>query len=118
MNNHQTLDSIESTTSNKNSRFSLFNFIITVIVFLCFMIQSLVRISRWHLGFDNELMQQILSIVFLISSISGFSFAFKSFRSKEKKTIIHKIGIIGNLLFFVITLMLLITLISDISKFM
>ena len=117
MDENQILDSNETKEDRGNSKLSFYNLCVTTFIFLGFTLLALSQRYSWNVESKRELIELVLSVAFLISVISGFGLSISSMRRRERKTILEKIGIVGNLVFFLLTILMFVSMIRDISKF-
>ena len=113
------LDSeIESSPNDTHSRKACWYFVANLLLVLSILIMGLFSrgsISVTTLNTLNQVFKAMI-LVFTIFGLLGFRYAMLSMTKKEKWTYIKIVGVIGNLLFFVIIILLFAANINDVVK--
>ncbi len=100
MDNKDLLDPIERTNASRFSLFSVRTFLITILVFVLFLVLAFINVN--HPVFD--VMVMILALGFIISNIAGVVFTIRSITRQEPDRRYRTVGAIGNILFFFVML--------------
>ena len=109
MDNRKILDQIEKVDPSRFSLLSFRVFVLSVFIFLLFLILAFTNPGfEW---FEHVIF--LIVVGFMISTIAGFVLAIMSIVKKEPITFIKTVGVIGNLLFSIVMLGMILFVIGD-----
>ena len=112
------LDKEGNERSNKYSIRSGFTLLSTLAICVAMFFATLARAMKWDWIISPRFLLENLPILLMVSIVLGFIFAMLSLLRKETSSKMRTVGLIGNGLFLAMLVVMFVSIVQDVIKFL